>query len=279
MTLGVPISLSFSLCYSLSLVPLVLVFVFSRSLCLSASLANSFHGLGGLSLHGLSMTRASKPKTPAKLRKCCCARASTKSPTHGGIESQWLPVSSSVRESPLLVCCVMLNHRRTIPTRAINLASIEAVECQHQLLKQAPSVCGLRCLVCGQIRKHVGLDSFKLGAPNISFRQFINSVYRVPFSTWRFASAAPLVSRVLRTSSTGELVGCRKAAQEQRMCRGGTLKQLLAHDVISAFDALDDCSLLQSESYVPALCRPVANRAEVSCGIVCSSSQSKREGC
>ena len=36
------------------------------------------------------------------------------------------------------------------------------------------------------------------------------------------------------------------------------------HDVISAFGALDDSSFLQSDSYVPGVCRPVASRAEVS---------------
>jgi hypothetical protein len=112
-------------------------------------------------MHGLSMTRVGKSKTLAEPRKYCCPRAPSKNSTHSGIESQWLPVSSSVREPHLLLFCVMMNHCRTIPTRAIDLASIEAVQCQHQLFKHAASACGLRCLVCGQIRKHVGLDSFK----------------------------------------------------------------------------------------------------------------------
>ena len=104
-------------------------------------------------------------------------------------------------DSPLLFCCVMLNHRRAIPTRAINLASVEAVECQHQLLKHAVSVHGLRCLVCGHIHKHLGIHQLR--------------------SPGAFQLARPRSStEFFRTSSPGEFVGCRRADQEQRMCSG-----------------------------------------------------------
>ena len=62
------------------------------------NLANSFHNLGGLDLHGLMKTRVSKPKSPANPSKCNCARASKKNPTRSGIESKSLAESTNATE-------------------------------------------------------------------------------------------------------------------------------------------------------------------------------------